>query len=115
MLRGIRSVGGLFVLSAALTACTTAGADLTPEERSLRETAYDCAADQYDRIFQTAGQDDRLYNPDDRNRITGMLRDSAVAGEGAGDDAERRIRNILGDDYGRLFLDAYKGCMMTNS
>jgi hypothetical protein len=81
----------------------------------VRDVGYDCAASQYDRIFQTAGQDDRLFNAENRNQITGMLRDSAVAGQGANEDAERRIRNMLGDGYGRLFLDAFAECMRENS
>ncbi len=115
MFRQVTIAFGAVIASTALAAC--AATDLPAEGATaqaagpagLQETAYDCAAGVYDRMFQTPGS--RIYNAEERNRITGMLRDNAVAGQGADDESERRIRNMLSDGYGDRFLDAYRSCM----
>lgn len=114
-MRKVKEAAVFLTVAAALSACETTDASLTPEQLRVREAAFNCAGSEYDRIFLTAGQDDRMYRPDDRNQITGILRDSAVAGQGADADSGRRVRNYLGEGYGSLFLDAYEACMRANT
>lgn len=113
----LRRMIAAVVASAGLAACGTtdaappAAAAATGEPASVSQIAYDCAGGVYDRMFLILG--DGMYSGPDRNEITGMLRDSAVAGQGADADSERRIRNILSDGYGAAFLEYYRVCMET--
>lgn len=116
MRRAMDAAGVLAALATLLAACGTTTvespttAPATPEQASVQDTAFECAGTIYDRIFLTSGE--RLYKAGDRSQITGILRDRAVAGQGADAESERRVRNIIGDGYGRQFLDAFEGCMV---
>ncbi len=113
MRRAIMAAGTLAASTVLIAACGTAPEAIptpqTPEQAELQQTASECAGTIYDRMFLKSGE--RLYKAADRTQITSMLRDSAVPGQGADAESERRIRNIIGDGYGQLFLGAYQGCM----
>lgn len=115
-----RTIAACAVLASGALAAGCATTDAAPtapmaassaEQASVSQTAHDCAAGVYDRMFLIMG--DGMYVAAERNQITGMLRDSAVAGQGADADAERRIRNMLSDGYGAAFLEYYRVCMET--